>query len=151
VVGGGGGGGGRGQLNTKLMGELLVAAGAEISAAKRWAKSRHIKSPDLAAAWAMRGVPKSSCFSRGCNRPCRAACDHMNKHCTQCTTSSAPCTTHHVDSSACFFVLCDLHLLLSALRNPFASGVGYTRLGCPLRSVESSTQLLLVLRPDCET
>jgi hypothetical protein len=35
-----------------------------------------------------------------------------------------------------------------AVFNPFASGGGYARVGYPLRSVESSTQLLLVLRPD---
>jgi hypothetical protein len=34
------------------------------------------------------------------------------------------------------------------LFNPFAAVVGYNRLGHPLRSVESSTQLHLILRPD---
>jgi hypothetical protein len=42
----------------------------------------------------------------------------------------------------------NVHCIGVDLINPFAYGVGYTRLGCPLRSVESSTQLLLVLRPD---
>jgi hypothetical protein len=34
---------------------------------------------------------------------------------------------------------------------PFADGVVYIQLGCPLRSVESSTQLHLILRPDLES
>jgi hypothetical protein len=35
--------------------------------------------------------------------------------------------------------------------NPFAFLVGYTQLRYPLRSVDSSTQLHLVLRPDLES
>jgi hypothetical protein len=51
-------------------------------------------------------------------------------------------------------VICDNMCVVDALRliililNPFAAGVGYTRLGCPLRSVESSNRLHFILRPD---
>jgi hypothetical protein len=38
-----------------------------------------------------------------------------------------------------------------SLLNPFATGDRYTDLRYPLRSVESSTQLLIVLRPDLES
>jgi hypothetical protein len=37
------------------------------------------------------------------------------------------------------------------LMNPFADGGVYTRFGCPLRSVESGTQLHLIPRPDMES
>jgi hypothetical protein len=41
-----------------------------------------------------------------------------------------------------------LLLRVCFMHNPFAYGVVYTQLGCPLRSVGSSTQIHLILRPD---